>query len=522
MTNLTFNGAQWLNSHSVRNYPVADNAISEDDTGQLLLPDVLLDMQLRWPAAFGDYGFISGITVTDKLFSIMFAVGHTLTSAADVTTIGGISLRQPAATNQPHSLQAWHAGVHGFVAIGDVRENYVARFSTPQQSLLLHRVAKSYHTAPIQGIGRSATDKYLQGLVTLAAGTDIRVRKTTINWEDNEREAIAIGLAPQQATGENLLAKYAGPAGTRPENSNCQQIGILGVGDATPDCDGNIEIQFERMAASAFSRDSGEASGLLIHQRIGMASACPTVPLSHTIIRSICEPSEAWSAPWEHTTSPGSICADNRTQITICGDWGDTDTATLDSAWTVAQGTFTLTSLTGEPPQHTCYDEELQDVCMVVGNDTSILRYGSCLAGGNVNKRLTTEFRFGSPFGRAGVVLDHYYRSPGNLVFYTAVVIDYATKELQVITQEGSQQRKAAIALDITDQLDEWVTLQVRIAAVNTNTHMLAITASRGSAEFISHNYILSLPISPFAYFGLIGRGAGTEFYAWELKEIDV
>ena len=272
----------WYNLNSARRYPLDGAATGEDDSGQSLPHDILVDCNFQLPRSVGQYVFVSAVHSTESLVSLVFlasdgpistACSSTTPSASTTTPIAVVNVpRASLVPNRQIPIEPLYPGVGGWVVLGKCRSKlpYLGRFSSPQQSLLLPRVAKWYDDFPIPDVGKLHYGTALTGLVLLRAGNDIEIAKETRHVGGADREVIAIRLA--NISGRVLLEEYAGPCGKRPESGNCLKPAIEAINTVTPDCNGNINIEFDTACLESAIAQTGQ--GIVLDYCLGLADAC--------------------------------------------------------------------------------------------------------------------------------------------------------------------------------------------------------------------------------------------------------
>jgi hypothetical protein len=269
--------ANWYNLNATRRYPLDDRATGTDDDGVRLVDDILVDCRIRFPGNIAQHAFIGGLTVTDTLVTIVFLGSMTPSSTKGrFIPLGSVTVVKPGDEGVHYPIAPLYPGVGGFVAFGDISEVFSARFSTPTQSLLLPRCARGYNPLPVLELRKAGLGVGLTGLITIVGEDDVEVVKEKIIVTDpvittqyKEVDALVIRLR-QDVGGANVLEKYIGPCGQRPESGNCKRPGIEFINDAQPDCRGNINFDFQNMAVGSLS----SCGGFTLDTSVGMNDAC--------------------------------------------------------------------------------------------------------------------------------------------------------------------------------------------------------------------------------------------------------
>lgn len=267
--------SNWLTSQLSRRYPLDDNASGMGDDGTALKDDVIADLRLRWPVELGQFAFVGGITVTATLVSVVILAADALDSAATFTPLASISVRQPATEFSYYALSPMQPGVGGFISFGDIKEAFSIRCSSPQQGLLAPKVAFPYAALPIAGIRKQGRADKLKDIVKLQGGNDIEVISGSRHIRGHAYDALIIRLKNDTTSTRNVLADYIGPCGARPESENCSRPGVQTLNGVSPDCDGNIEIEFEGLSAAVYTNCGTAGAGIAVESDLGIADVCP-------------------------------------------------------------------------------------------------------------------------------------------------------------------------------------------------------------------------------------------------------
>ncbi len=273
----------WYVLNSVRPYPVDEAATLTDDQGRQLPHHILVDLNLRFPSTAGQYAYLGGVTVTERLVTVtIVASDHPATPAGAVgsfTPLAAVTLPKPVVPGRPYPVDPQYPGVGGWIVFGPgILENYSGRFSTVQQSLLLPRAARVGRTLPISGIGKLYGDTALTGLVRLKAGTDMEIVKDSRNIDGVVRDVIVFRLVNTTSDpSRNVLNIYKGDCGKRPETQTCgSPEPIENINGVTPDCCGVITLQLQGCLTPAVSADRTAA---VLDCSTGLIDVCPQAAL---------------------------------------------------------------------------------------------------------------------------------------------------------------------------------------------------------------------------------------------------
>ncbi len=333
----------WLNSQASRRYPLDDNGTATGDDGTPLNDDIILDLYLCWPSTAGQYAFIGGITVTATIVTVVILAADSPTAATDFTPLAAVTIRQPANEYSYYSFEPLYPGAGGFIAFGDVTETFSIRFSSPQQSLLTPKTCRPYTELPIPSMRKAGRVDGLTGLVKLVAGTDIEIVTKQVTIEDDVVDAVVIRLIDATAD-RNPLAEYIGPCGKRPESQNCDRTGIQTINGVTPDCDGNLEIEFRNLTAANYAICGATTAGIAIDQELGLSDVCPSRTPNRFQGDDYCNPSSESSValPPESSGSvdpPGSEGSQS-SEAVVCEElpFSDCFLADIHPSWSLKLG----------------------------------------------------------------------------------------------------------------------------------------------------------------------------------------
>lgn len=266
---------EWYNLNEVRSWPIADQSTMVDDTGLRMSNNVLADINIWFPKSAGDYAFLGAVTITENIAT---AILHG--SGEGYPVIAAVSVASPVDPYVLYPVQALYPGVAGWIVFGKAITNGKAlthRFSTPEQSQLIPHVARRYSPPPIDDVAKVNALTKLTGVVRLRGGDDIEIVQETREINDVAMPVGVIRLKskPEFFEDQNLLEKYAGPCGARPESNNCGQPSpIEFVNSIVPDCCGNITLEFRGCADVRFIQN--EPCSVAVGCNFGLSEACIT------------------------------------------------------------------------------------------------------------------------------------------------------------------------------------------------------------------------------------------------------
>ena len=268
----------WYNLNSTRHYPLDDNATGETDDGLQLPNNILLDCHIRYPEIVGRYLYISSISTTDNLVTLTLLASDTTSSAfpviastATFVPVAAITLKKPIDQYVHYALSPMYPGVGGWVVFGPgIDEVFSGKFATPDQTLLSPKSARNYRALPVSSIQKVDTNTALTGLVKIESSQTVEVIKATRTILGAERDVLVLRLS--DLFDRNLLRLMRGACGDRPESNTCSPPGIELINSVTPDCLGNLHIDFVgHGGATAYS---GGAGGLIINTGLGLSASC--------------------------------------------------------------------------------------------------------------------------------------------------------------------------------------------------------------------------------------------------------
>ena len=231
-----FNQGWYSGNESVK-YPLHPDASGITDKGDELPSELISDIRLI--STRQDTFYISGVTCSEHLFSIVIASSRGIEAAATIP--------QPIKPLTHYPLETFHNDLSGVIAVGHPYTHGQWQFSTPEQGKLDPSAAIIMAPWPVTSIG---CRDMLKDEVWFVDGNDIQISvedmivSETRKPENTKKvKAIVFKLVEfSENNEEGVRSKYLSPCAVRPDNGECDYITSLG--GATPDCDGNIEIKF--------------------------------------------------------------------------------------------------------------------------------------------------------------------------------------------------------------------------------------------------------------------------------------
>jgi len=447
----------WYDLQAGRRYPLDDRSTGVDDAGGPIEDDVLADCHLRFPSTLGAHAFVQGITVTPALVTIVIGVAEDL-EATDGASIAAITVPRAAlSAGVNYTLNPLVPGVAGWVAFGPgIQEAFVGRYSTPIQTLISPRCARPYTPLPIPTMGKQNLATSLQGLISIQGIPPVEAFYDEVTIDGNQERAIVFRLLTE-FNGANPLQTFLGTCGERPESDTCPKTPIATINGVSPDCDGNINLDFDGFVALPFA----DCGGIDVLADVGLAAACSIAnPPTYRRPNDRCNPlpdsaddDDNWYDPTtqipptviESESLPDPGYSESCALLPNCIDFAD---GTSGSRFNTISGLFvydttnapygcTLDSSEslGQQAPHYTYT-----AASGVGQNIALFR--NCPSDWAFNRTITTELKIGTGGLRrnGGLVLNYlqgvpYLQIPTR---YIVALIDGATNKLKVLRVNGT------------------------------------------------------------------------------------
>lgn len=299
---------RWFNLNSQRAYPIDETASGISDSGEMLPFGILADCVLRFPDTYGKFAFLSAVSVSERLVTLCFSGSNIHPGLVDSEVpepepesplLATLSLLLPVTEGRHYSVVAEKNGVAGWVVFGGNLSGlrYTGHFSSARQSVLLPRCGRNYVGAGVTSVGKQSVGETLSGLINLAAGNDVRIDKQSVEiyltGVAEPRTVTALVFSLATSIEKNVFQVYAGPCSGRPESNTCSSPGIVSLGEFTPDCAGNIQIDFQwpghvvpaveywdpaaELAVSYIYSDASarQEGGIVVDFKYGLDQTCP-------------------------------------------------------------------------------------------------------------------------------------------------------------------------------------------------------------------------------------------------------
>lgn len=262
---MSIRNQNWYNLQSTRSYPLDEGSTCVDDAGVFVRNDIIVDCYVRFPSALGAQMYVQGITVSAGLVTVLLGV-------TGGQTVAVVSQPKPVTPYINYAVTSLVPGVSGWIVFGPgIAENFSGRYATVAQTAIQPRCARPYRALPIPTIGKLGLTTALDGVINLTASTPVTAKYETITVDDTTQRAIVLRLDNSQiSTAYNPLTEFLGPCGQRPESGTCPKTPIETINGITPDCSGNINIEFVGFTAKNFTT----CGGLDVLTDIGLADVC--------------------------------------------------------------------------------------------------------------------------------------------------------------------------------------------------------------------------------------------------------
>ncbi len=309
--------AHFYSRNEGRLYPLDEAADGIDTRGGYLPPNVLTDLNLRYPVAYGRYPFLAAATVTPTVVTLAFQACDSLDPPYAFNPLAVLTVLRPADEGRQLALSPLLPGVGGWAVLGSGARDrdYTGRLAGPRRGLLTRRAARPYAGIPVEGLKRLHAAKTLSGVVRLRGDPPVQIAA-----EDRDipgvgtRRVVVFRLAGLDATdgfvqpeetvkASNVFREFAGPCVGRPESRTCgDPQPIEFVNNVGPDCDGVLTIRFKGCAIPAPIVASGY-SGAVIDASTPVTAVCfpPAIPAADGKLPSEYDPA-TYTTPEPTTT----------------------------------------------------------------------------------------------------------------------------------------------------------------------------------------------------------------------------
>ena len=257
----------WLNLTETTIYPLKDGTSGVDDGGNFLPVNLFADLKLIIPESLPEFVYIQGVTVREKVVSLVIGVADNESNPTYIQSILAITLPKPTETHRAYKLEPLADGCGGLIIWGHAIEEgleYTGRFSIPKQSQIVPTAIHRFRDYPIPKIKVKGVEGEVTGNVVLRGIGDLEVVEECIDIPDSqlptelnscgsgqERKVFTLKLYTDKRneavqTLGDVLKKYTGCCGGRPESDSCYDTTpIEAIAGVRPDCNGRITIEFQ-------------------------------------------------------------------------------------------------------------------------------------------------------------------------------------------------------------------------------------------------------------------------------------
>lgn len=533
----------WYDLQATRRYPLDENSTGVDDAGAFIRDSIVVDCHIRFPETLGLYTYIQGITITPKLITIIFGVGNHPEDTAG-PSIAALAIQRSAATQNVNlDLSPLQAGVAGWVVLGaGITEDFVGRYTTPQQTLISPRCARAYRPLPIPSIGKLNMATSLQNIVTLAAQSPLTAKAEKHVIAGKEVDAIVFRLEGEDQT-FNPLQFFQGPCAQRPESGTCPKPALETINGVAPDCDGNINIVFDGFDAYPYVN----CGGVDVISNLGLSAACAAgEPKSRRVIQDKCYPAQSlsagddqyWSPPLPSPRPPVIIVSESLpaenwpitcATVPICLDFS----AGAAPDFITKKGLFVFTpqqapaqcgAEVNEGDSSLALQEHFTYAAAdIVGANISLFK--NCASDWALDKTISVEMRATTNgLQRNGGVVFNYLRGNPALripTTYMAATVDFTRGSVCLLRWNGAR-LVTEYAAPFLLYVDKWYRLAVRSAAVNS-TVIVTVTAQALEAGAAAVSFTVPIPAAaygdPTGQAGLFSDRAYTFFNKFRIEE---
>jgi hypothetical protein len=307
--------ADWMNGNEVRNYPLHDQATKRSADGSVLADGIIADLNIMLPQSAGRFAYVSSVAVTPGLASLTILATDvdpllaepesSSSSSSDEVTfvpVAAITVAKPITLYKHYPLDALYPGVAGWIAFGSDVDEVTAtyRFLSPIDGILCAKAVRAYRDYPVTSIGREGRLSQLTGLVQLYASGDAVIGKSVRTINGRRTDVLTIGLNLETEP-VDMLHKYAGECGARPEDRTCAQgRPLLTINGVEPDCNGNIDIIFENLDV----QQTGLEDGMIVDLPLGLEDVCTEFDPARYDPVDECAPSSSSPVPSSSSTPP--------------------------------------------------------------------------------------------------------------------------------------------------------------------------------------------------------------------------
>lgn len=540
----------WYDLQATRRYPLDESSTGVDDAGAFIRDSILVDCHIRFPDTLGLYAYVQGITVAPALVTIVFGVGN---HPADTNgpSIAALTLPRTAAQNVNHELMPLQPGVAGWAVVGaGITEEFSGRYTTPRQTLISARCARSYRPLPVTSLGKINVATSLQGVVKLVGQPPVTATAEPVTVNGQEVNAIVFRLEGELET-FNPLEVFQGPCGQRPESGTCPKPPIETINGIAPDCAGNINIVFDGFDAYPYLN----CGGADVISNTGLSEACAEgEPKSRRVIQDKCYPSQSlsagddiyWGNPLPPPLPPVIISSESLPDegysssecalLPLCRDFIDgeaDDFMTKEGLFVFeareAPGGCGMNDLLGDSSSSSTLSEQVTlseqftyAAANIVGKNIALFK--NCQSDWAIGKTITTELSMGADglLRNGGIVFNYLLGNPGLRIptTYLVACINFAPNELQLLRWNGTR-FVTEYAVNLGTYINTWYRLSVT-PLLSGSTAVVTATAEALDESLGVAPVSFTVPIAnygvPIGQVGLFSNRAYTYFNKFKIE----
>lgn len=527
----------FYNLQHARRYPLDDASTGTDDDGIRLRDNILADLHLRFPNTLGQYAYIGGISITERLVTVTFLAATTPDESATFTPLAAITLEKPVIENRHYAVEPLYPGVGGWVVFGNgITEEFIGRFAVARQTLLLSKCALPYRPLPIPSMGKLFRNTALTGIVNIKAGPDLEIVKESLEISGIARDALVIRLTGA-VLNRNPLQEYVSPCEPRPESGNCAKAGVEFINTVPPDCQGNITILFSGMDAAAFQA----CGGLAVEHGAELADVCAAsdVPAQGPRYHDLCEllssSSSSSSSAAEVPVVISSISESMSSEVLDCDTLPHCESFDHSTAenFVVKIGSFGFED--HDSPGETCMGD-VPGSSLVLYNKAYVASAGfsrnvsvwdACAYDSSLNKECTLELQLTGalPQRNGGMVVNYHILDPDGLarLEYFLVTLDHNRSKIRVLRFNGTGFIEEFASSVLPLILGDWYRIVVTTTSVSLTQVSLNVTVSgvsNTSFPTTSFSLVSTKFLPDDGLFGVGSNNAYTRFSFFHLKEL--
>lgn len=268
--------AGWYALNETRKYPIDSSATVIDKNERLLPHGIIVDAHIVAPSDLGSSCYVSGITITDNLITVVFST--------ETQPIAVITVPQQVDPLRYYELSPLQEGVTGLVVFGGAAryERGSWLFTSTVQSGLLPDCYTTFERFPVWSIGIKDSGAPYTGVVQFQGGTDLKMVNGTASIDGATQNVLWLGLNLDDSNKQEMLSKYLGECDTRVDSNTCLRGSVQGINSAMPNCSGEITIDGEDIVISTIGNT------VLLSTAKKLPEVCPQSELGQFVGKNQC------------------------------------------------------------------------------------------------------------------------------------------------------------------------------------------------------------------------------------------